>query len=140
MSMATAAAGVVLVFALFRGSRGRDVPLAVCAAAGLSALGAVVFGTPLAVLGSLPTMGGRYVFLPWVLMMWVLVLLLDRGHRAAVVPLMVAAALAVHGFVLAPRTRYDWMGDAACLESRAACHVVVNPGWGGGLPGRGAKP
>jgi hypothetical protein len=118
----------------------RDLPLLVCATSGLLVIVATIFGSPPQVLGALPFAGGRYVFLPWVLSAWTLVLQADRGLRFAWIGVVAAAIVAATYLVLPPLPRYDWPADAACLASRPFCHVEVNPKWAGGLPGRGEVP
>lgn len=139
VSSAAGAGAALLGWGFVHGCRARDLPLAVCAAAGLLTLGATAFGTPLAVLAIVPTMGGRYVFLPWVLSSWTMLLLVDRGVRLAWVPVAAMALVAAVHFSLPPLVRYPWPADAACLEARASCHLEVNPSWQMGLPGRGPR-
>lgn len=127
----------VLAYAAVRGWRRRDLPMLVCATSGLLVIAATVFGSSPQVLGALPFAGGRYVFLPWVLTGWTLLLLADRGLRLAWVAVAAAALVSAWYFVLPPLPRYDWHADAACLASKPFCHVEVNPAWAGGLPGRG---
>jgi hypothetical protein len=128
---------LTMALAAVRGFRDKDVPLTITGVAGLATVASVAFGTPLILLSMLPWLGGRYVFLPWVLAMWTLILLLDRGWRAAIVPLAGAALIAARHFAFAPLERYDWAADAECLEVQVKCDVTVNPEWRGGLPGRG---
>lgn len=130
----------LLAWSAWRGWHRRDLPVLICATSGLLVMAATIFGSPPQVLGALPFAGGRYVFLPWVLTLWTLLLLADRGVRIAWMAVGAAALVSAWHFVLPPLPRYDWQAAAACLESTSFCHVEVNPKWAGGLPGRGDAP
>ena len=131
---------IAFVFAAVKGLQRKDVSLAVMGAAGLAATTSVAFGTPLIVLGAIPWLGGRYVFIPWILACWTCILLIERGWRLAAVPLIGAGAIGCWYYSFPPLKHYDWRADAACLERRRQCDVTVNPEWFGGLPGRGTQP
>ncbi|BCS34308.1 hypothetical protein TBR22_A35380 [Luteitalea sp. TBR-22] len=83
---------------------------------------------------------GRYMFVPWVCGLWAALLLASEGMRRAWLPVALALGLALARFRLPAMQHYDWASDAACLEAREACDMLVNPGWPVGLPGRGPLP
>ncbi len=136
LALAALAACLLLMWAFVTGLRRADWPLVACASCGLLVGLGTVAGLPAVQLLGLP---GRYMFVPWICTAWSLLLLLERGHRAALAPLVVMLALAASHFSIAAEKRHDWRSDARCLETRAFCNVVVNPGWPVGLPGRGTE-
>lgn len=135
--LAACLAATTLAWGAWVGYRRDDRLLLACGTSGLLLLGAVAVAGPIAMVGGLPHVGGRYAFVPWVATVWTLILLAARGGRLPRIGLAATAALCALNLSLQPLARHDWPAVARCLEQHAACPATVNPGWELLLPGRG---
>ncbi len=136
----TSLAAATLAWGAWIGYRRGDRLLLTCGTSGLLLLGAVAAAAPVVMVGAVPHIGGRYAFVPWVTVVWTLILQSAHGSRLSRAGLTAVAGVCAVGLPVAPLTLHDWRADARCLERQPACMVTVNPGWDLLLPGRGADP
>jgi hypothetical protein len=116
-----------------QGLKSRQWALTVCSMAALLVIAGTLATVPMAQLNT------RYVFIPWAVGTWTMIMLAERGYRIAWLAVAVALAISLANVRLRPLHPYPWARDAECLERQAVCDVIVNPSWRVGLPGRGGR-
>lgn len=128
-----------LVLCAWQGARHRYVPLVGVAGCGLMVCLATVVAGPAELIAAFPQGAGRYLYVPWICVVWSAIHARTVMPRPALAMLAVTSLVTLASYDLGRSPNYDWPAVARCLEARPFCEVTILPGWDVGLPGRGPK-
>lgn len=121
---------VVAVFGLaYEARRARDVPALVFLAGAAAAFVAALYAYRAAPI-VIATSANRYLYIPTVALIWVIICLGRRHPRISSILLIFALAGFLRVHREDPFIDYDWPAAAACIDSGQRCVVRINPeGW-----------